>query len=145
MLRLRLKEMFDWVPADLVIPFADLVVFHGGYGTMMETVAAGKPSIVIPFHTEQEGNGRRLEQLGCGRVLKLSKQPFASLKVKASWGEYSYVIQNRYDLGAQELLETVHSVMSDHRCAAAAKRLQGRIQEYGGAQQAMELIEHRFG
>jgi UDP:flavonoid glycosyltransferase YjiC (YdhE family) len=138
-------QMFDWVPADRIIPVADLIIFHGGYGTMMETLAAGKPSIVIPFHTEQESNGRRLEQLGCGRVLKLSKQPFSTLRAQTSCGEYSYVIQNRYDMEAQELLEAVDTVMTDRRSADAARRLQARIQAYRGAQQAMDLIEHHFG
>ena len=66
--------VFPWVPGKLLISRADLVIFHGGYGTMMECVAYGKPSIVIPFQTEQEGNGRRLEQLGCGALLRLSEE-----------------------------------------------------------------------
>ncbi len=138
-------KMFDWVPADRVIPMADLVVFHGGYGTMMETVAAGKPSVVIPFHTEQEGNGRRLEQLGCAKVLRLSKEPFSSLKVRAAWGEYSYVIQNRYDMNPSMLIDCVDAILRDHRYTDAAKALQGRLVSYGGANQAMELIERSFG
>jgi len=69
-------RVFQWVPGKLLISRADLIIFHGGYGTMMEILACGKPSLIIPFQTEQEGNGRRLEQLGCGRVTHWSKQAF---------------------------------------------------------------------
>ena len=137
-------RMFDWVPADYVIPKADLVVFHGGYGTMMETVAAGKPSVVIPFHTEQEGNGRRLEQLGCGKVLRLSNEPFSKMTVRASWGEYSYVIQNRYDMNPATLINFVDAVLGNHRYAETAQELRCRLGSYGGVNQAMEWIERSF-
>ena len=138
-------KICDWVPADRVIPASDLVVFHGGYGTMMETVAAGKSSIVIPFHSEQESNGRRLEQLGCGRVMKLSKEPYSCLKIRESWGEYSYVTQNHYELEASEVLDAVDTMMTDHCYADAAKSLQGKVKSYGGARQTIALIKQRFG
>ena len=138
-------KIFDWVPADRIIPTSDLIVFHGGYGTMMETVASGKPSIVIPFHSEQESNGRRLVQLGCGRVLKLSKEPYSCRKVRESWGEYSYVTQNHYELEASEVLDAVEAMMTDPRYRDAAKSLQGKVKSYGGATQAIALIKQRFG
>lgn len=138
-------RVFDWLPGGRIISMADLVIFHGGYGTMMETVAAAKPSIIIPFHAEQESNGRRLEQLGCARILKLSKEPYSSVKIKEPWGEYSYVVQRSYDLTDEELVEAVVAIIYGREFSEAAKKLQHTVREYGGAEFAMELIESRFG
>jgi hypothetical protein len=62
-------HVFSWLPGAAMVARADVVLFHGGYGTMMETIRAGVPSVLLPFHTEQEGNGRRLEQNGAAQVL----------------------------------------------------------------------------
>jgi UDP:flavonoid glycosyltransferase YjiC (YdhE family) len=59
----------QWVPGQAVIQRSSAVVFHGGYGTTMETVSYGVPSVVVPFHSEQESNGRRLEACSAARVL----------------------------------------------------------------------------
>lgn len=134
-------RFFDWVPGRQMISRADLVVCHGGYGTMIETIAAGKPSIVIPFHSEQEGNGRRLERLGCGRVLRLSNGAFK--RINATWplGQFSYLIQDSYDLTPSQLKSAADEILEDPGYSTSAKALQGRIAEYGGPSKAVELIE----
>lgn len=65
----------DWVPGSAAVCQSDLVIFHGGYGTTMEVLSAARPSIVLPAHTEQEGNGRRLEALQVGRVFPPLQKP----------------------------------------------------------------------
>ena len=134
----------DWLPGRELIASADLVIFHGGYATMMETVDAAKPSIVVPFHTEQESNGRRLEQLGCAGVLKLSKSPYECVQNYLYARAYSYVIQRSYDLSTDELSAATEKTLNDPCYAEAAKNLQNTMRSYGGAELAMELIEHRF-
>lgn len=39
------------------LQWADLVINHGGHGTVVASLLHGKPSIVIPFMSEQESNG----------------------------------------------------------------------------------------
>jgi len=63
--RVKNLRVFPWVPGAAMVTRADGILFHGGYGTM-EMVRAGVPSVVLPLHTEQEGNGRRLQQSGAG-------------------------------------------------------------------------------
>ncbi|MEZ4599376.1 MAG: glycosyltransferase [Syntrophotaleaceae bacterium] len=138
-------RFFDWLPGAYMISMADLVIFHGGYGTMMEIVTSGKPSIVIPFHSEQESNGRRLERLGSAQVLKLSKEPYSTVNVKESWGEYSYVVQQSYDLSDKQLIDAVEVILSGSEFLESAKKLQYTAQGYGGVKLAMEMIESRFG
>jgi len=134
----------QWVPGRLLISRADLIVSHGGYGTMMETLSYGKPSIIIPFQTEQEGNGRRLENLGCARVVRLSKQKYQVVNGSWKFGDYSYGVQSRYDLSDEELLQNVNQVLNDESYLNSAKKIQTKIRNYRGAERAMEIIENRF-
>jgi UDP:flavonoid glycosyltransferase YjiC (YdhE family) len=138
-------RIFKWVPGKFMISKADLVVFHGGYGTMMESIVCGKPTITIPFQSEQEGNGRRLEQLGCGLVVKLSAEAYKRIEAKWKYGTYSFLVQNRYDLTAEELFRAVDKILSGSESLNKAKNLQRKIREYHGAEEAMELIEKHWG
>lgn len=132
---------FKWVPGRLLISKADLVIFHGGYATMMESLACGKPSITVPFHSEQEGNGRRLEQLGCGHLVKLSTETYKRVEVQWEYGTYSFLVQNRYDLTAEELRREVDELLHDSRYQNNAQRIRSRIVKYGGAERAVGLME----
>lgn len=135
---------YDWLPGRLLIRKADLVIFHGGYGTMMECVASGKPSLILPFHTEQEGNGRRLEQQKCGRVLPLSKQEYQRIDRKWRYGRFSYLVQNRLDLTAEELAWNAEKILADGTYRENARYLKGKVEEHGGAVRALDVIEQKF-
>jgi len=137
-------RFFQWVPGRFLISKADLVVFHGGYGTMMECLSSGKPTITIPYHSEQEGNGRRLEQLGCGTVLKLSQESFKRMENKWRFGTYSFLVQDRYDLTAQELYEEVSKILSHRTYLKNARNLQASLEKYGGPEAAIHSIEKSF-
>ncbi len=62
-------QFVNWIHGASAISKSDTIVFHGGYGTMMETLTLGKPALVLPSHSEQRANGYRLKQLGAGDVL----------------------------------------------------------------------------
>lgn len=138
-------RFFQWVPGKLLISKANLVIFHGGYGTMMESIACGKPTITIPFHSEQEGNGRRLEQLGCGLVVKLSKEAYKRIEGKWKYGTYSFLVQNRYDLTAEEITGEVNKLLDNAGYLHKAQIIKSKIKEYHGREKAMELIEKCWG
>jgi UDP:flavonoid glycosyltransferase YjiC (YdhE family) len=124
---------------------ADMVIFHGGHNTMTESVVCGKPTITVPFHSEQEGNGRRLEQGGCGLVVKLSKESYKRVEAKWMYGTYSLMVQSRYDLTPEQLSEKVEEILS---CSAYTDRtlmLQKKIREYQGPEKAVDLIEKAGG
>jgi len=134
-------RFFKWVPGKIVISEADLVIFHGGYGTMMESITCGKPTITIPYQSEQEGNGRRLEQLGCGRVLKLSREKYKKIETKWRHGAYSFFVQNKYDLTAEKLSEEVEKLLYRPQFKLRAQSLQESVKKYCGPETSMELIE----
>ncbi|MBZ4324330.1 glycosyltransferase, partial [Streptomyces huiliensis] len=58
---------------DAPLAWADVVVSHGGSGTVLASLLHGKPSVVMPFMSEQELNGRQLvESPGAGVLLRTS-------------------------------------------------------------------------
>lgn len=134
-------RFFKWVPGKLLISKADLVIFHGGYGTMMESIACGKPTITIPFQSEQEGNGKRLEQLGCGLVVKLSKERFKCIEDKWRYGTYTFLVQTRYDLTAEKLIGEVNKILANPEYLLRAQSLKEKVKEYHGPEKAIELVE----
>jgi UDP:flavonoid glycosyltransferase YjiC (YdhE family) len=54
--------------ADL-LPTANLVVSHGGSGTLMATLTHGLPSVLLPLGADQPHNAARAEALGVARTL----------------------------------------------------------------------------
>lgn len=56
---------------------------HGGNNTVQETLAAGRPMIVLPFGGDQIANARRVERLGVGVALENGATDAAS--VRAAW------------------------------------------------------------
>lgn len=52
-----------------VFPAADLVVTHGGLGTVLAALRYGVPMLCLPLGREQPENAAAAERLGAGRVL----------------------------------------------------------------------------
>jgi UDP:flavonoid glycosyltransferase YjiC (YdhE family) len=59
----------SFVPQQSVLAGADLVISHGGSGTVIGALAFGVPQIVLPMGGDQPHNARRCEALGVGRAL----------------------------------------------------------------------------
>jgi UDP:flavonoid glycosyltransferase YjiC (YdhE family) len=132
----------DWVPGPAVIARAAVVVFHGGYGTTMETVRHGVPSVVLPFHSEQEANGRRLEASGVARVLLPSREPFQVVPSRWKGGEFTTLVRLRSDLEPSMLREAIASVLTEDDYRQNACRLNRALDGYGGPSQAADLLEN---
>jgi len=131
----------SWVPGLAVIARSDVVMFHGGYGTTMECVRCGVPSVVIPFHSEQESNGRRLEASGAGLVLLPSSSPPQAVPGRWGGGKFVTLIRRASDLTALQLRQAVEEVWTHESYRQNAERLRDKLAHYGGPAQAAELIE----
>ena len=57
------------VPHSALLPRCDLVVSHGGSGTMVDALAAGVPQVVMPIGADQPHNAARCEALGAAVVV----------------------------------------------------------------------------
>jgi UDP:flavonoid glycosyltransferase YjiC (YdhE family) len=58
--------LFERVPQVEVLSRVDAVISHGGNNTVNETLAAGKPLLVMPVGGEQGDNASRVVYLGAG-------------------------------------------------------------------------------
>ncbi len=130
-----------WAPGRAVIEQSDLVIFHGGYGTMMETVMAAKPSLVTPSHSEQESNGRRLESLGCSRVCHLSDAPPQLVRHTWRYGEFTTFIQTDYTLSAEKLKSHVLEILPSPSIRQNSRNLQRAAQAYSGVALAYDKLQ----
>ena len=61
--------VFEFLPAERILPRAGLVVCHGGQNLVFEALRQQIPVFVLPFQPEQAQNGVCVERLGCGRRL----------------------------------------------------------------------------
>ena len=62
-------KAFGYLPFSEVLPRAALLVYHGGIGTLAQTIKAGIPHLVVPNGHDQFDNGWRIERLGLGRSI----------------------------------------------------------------------------
>lgn len=58
-----------WVPQAEILPRVAVVVGHGGYGTVLGALAAGRPMVILPLFADQPVNAARVAALGAGVAL----------------------------------------------------------------------------
>ena len=61
----------DYLPSHLVMPMCDLVIIHGGQGSVQSAIASGIPLIGFPLQPEQNLNIKQVERHGAGQVLSI--------------------------------------------------------------------------
>ena len=72
-------RVFGYVPFSRLLPRAALLVYHGGIGTLAQTLKAGIPHLVVPNGHDQFDNGWRIGQLGLGRSLPQTRYRAAAV------------------------------------------------------------------
>jgi UDP:flavonoid glycosyltransferase YjiC (YdhE family) len=58
-----------FVPQEQVLRDSDLVISHGGSGSLMGALAHGLPSVLLPLGADQPHNAERAAELGVARTL----------------------------------------------------------------------------
>ncbi|MDQ3842876.1 MAG: hypothetical protein M3342_02510, partial [Bacteroidota bacterium] len=74
-----------FVPADAILPLTDLVICHGGNGTLYQALAYGIPLLCKTSHVEQEWNVQALERKGLGESLDRISTPIQYQKAVERW------------------------------------------------------------
>ncbi len=96
----------------------DVIVCHGGYGTMMQAAIAGKPVVAIPFNPDQLLQSLRWRELGLGECL-VNMNPFTFFPLR-----WERIMTLGSEVSDDRILSTVESVLS-HR-----KNYQESIQRF---------------
>jgi UDP:flavonoid glycosyltransferase YjiC (YdhE family) len=81
-----------FVPQSRLLARCDLVIAHGGFGTVTAALAHGLPLVLIPISADQPENARRCAALGVGRVIAPDKRTPAAIRaaVRAVLGDPRY-------------------------------------------------------
>jgi UDP:flavonoid glycosyltransferase YjiC (YdhE family) len=104
-----------WVPAPKLFPLVDLVVHHGGSGTMLGAFAAGVPQLCLPQVGDHFPNAEAVATAGAGKTL----QPDEVTK--------------------ESVAEQVKAVLADDDARAAGQRLANEIAAMPSPQ---DLVTH---
>lgn len=102
-----------FVDQAAVLPHCDVVISHGGAGTMLGAAAHGLPHLVLPQAADHFRNGRALSSFGAGRTVDLESQTVEAVTSALSLVATSGALHRRARTLAQEM-----AAMSD-ACAAA--------------------------
>ena len=62
-------QVESWVPQAEVLPYVDLVVSHGGSGTVLGAIANGLPQLMLPQGADQFSNAGAVTAAGAGRQI----------------------------------------------------------------------------
>ncbi len=69
-----------WLEQTHVLHEANLVVCHGGSGTLYGALAAGVPVVAIPIFADQFENARRISEAGAGVIVEADQPRDASAR-----------------------------------------------------------------
>ncbi|MGH2955319.1 MAG: glycosyltransferase [Solirubrobacterales bacterium] len=61
--------VYDWVSYSQLMPLADLVITHGGHGTVARALGAGTPLLCCPVVGDMAENAARVAWAGAGLML----------------------------------------------------------------------------
>ncbi|MDN3057182.1 glycosyltransferase [Streptomyces sp. SRF1] len=122
---------------DTPLTWADVVLSHGGSATVLATLEHGKPSVVMPFMSEQEMNGRQLvEATGSGVLLRTS--------ATTAHGRLSF--SDRYSgpsdqpcVRVGDVRQGIAEVLGDARFTERAARWGARLRERRGSADLVAL------
>ncbi len=111
----------QFVPQGQVLPSCAAVVSHGGSGTLLGTLAAGLPLVLIPQGADQFENAARCERAGAAVVLPPE------------------------DVTGDAVAAAVRLVLSEPAYAEAARAIAAEFAEMGTAEEAAGAVEEHVG
>ncbi len=108
-----------------LFPRVDLVVHHGGAGTMAAALRAGVPQMIVPHILDQFFHARRLQQLGVGSA-PVDKRTLGRRLLAVSWPAIAEQRRHAEEL-AKTLMPSGAPAAADHlealaRGAASTRR-----------------------
>jgi UDP:flavonoid glycosyltransferase YjiC (YdhE family) len=106
----------SYIPQEAVLSRCDVMVSHGGSGSVLGALAAGVPSVVLPMGADQPLNAARCEALGAGIVLDARRASPA------------------------EIREAVRTVLGEPAHRASARRIREEILGLPGPEHAVRLL-----
>ncbi|MEU6996439.1 macrolide family glycosyltransferase [Streptomyces sp. NPDC046465] len=110
-------EIHRWVPHRQVLDQASVFITHGGTGSVMESLLAGVPLVVVPQWLDVEPNAARIAELGLGRLIP----------------------PDEYD--AERLRTTLRELSADAGLPSRMEAMRQHTAGAGGTRRAADVIE----
>ena len=114
----------NFVSGPAMAQRCDLIIHHGGHGSVITGLSAGKPAVIIPTNSERESNARRLASIGAGEVV---------LPIDETATEKS--------VDTAAFADAVRRVLTDPSYTDAAQQIGSRMLRLGGAGDIIEKAE----
>jgi UDP:flavonoid glycosyltransferase YjiC (YdhE family) len=132
----------DFLPADPLIRDSEVVLCHGGQGTVMQALVLGKPLICIgPYHSQMTSIFRPLEEAGAGVMLNHSEGPLEH-RAAPDLGEGVEIFGYwNTELSVDRLHAALVDVRNNPEYAIRAAALGRELAALGGVAQAIDLCE----
>lgn len=113
-------SVVEYLPHELVLGDAAVVVAHAGHGTTLAALTHGAPMVCLPMGRDQFFLAQRVEELGAGLQLPSGSSP-------------------------EDVSAAVRTVLDDPRFAVAARRIAVEIATYGGVEAAVRVVTDAAG
>jgi MGT family glycosyltransferase len=110
----------EFLPQASILPQVDLVITHGGNNTVTESLAFGKPMVLLPVFWDQYDNAQRMHETGVGIRL------------------------DTYGHAPEELPAAVDRLLGDAGVRERLERIASRLQAAPGTERAADLVEELF-
>lgn len=110
-----------YIPQSLLLPHCDVVITHGGSGTMLDALSHGLPMVIIPMAADQPVNAQLCEQLGVARVVTPEGRTGSEL--------------------AQAIRNATQWILRDPVYREQAQRLRKEIEDLPGQEFPVALLE----
>lgn len=104
----KIEDLYveKFLPGFEVCQRVDLVVCHGGIGTMAQALLSKKPVVAVPFNPDQYLHAFRFEELGLGKCVPNLK--LIDL-IRLDWENYE---QKGRDLPIERILDAIEKVLN---------------------------------
>ena len=117
-------HLADFLSGPAIAARCDVMIHHGGHGSMINGLAAGKPAVIVPTNSERESNARRLASLGAGEFVLPTANP----------GMEKHVDNTAFASAVQRVLST-------RSYTEKARQLGERISRLGGVRAVVRSVE----
>jgi UDP:flavonoid glycosyltransferase YjiC (YdhE family) len=121
------------------IRWSDVVITHGGYSSVIATIALARPQLVLPLMSEHEANGRQLvERHGCGLLIRDTRTDVRSRSVRfvnRHSGESDCAVPE-----PQDILAALYTILGDSGWRERTEELAHRLAQARAARDPIDLF-----
>jgi MGT family glycosyltransferase len=121
-------RIFPIVPGAAVMRHSRLVFHHGGHETLLQALAAGVPSLLLPMNPDQILVAQQAQALGVGHNLRRPAElPFSNTTVQ--------------QLTPTQIRQAIDRLIADQECLNVCATFKHKLETCAGADLAAQVLE----